>query len=135
MGIYGKGARGKATRLHAQIIRNRGNCEACSSTNQLQCAHIVSRKFSITRTDLRNAVCLCAGCHRKFTDRPFEWVKWVDSKITAKKHQQLQTMADNYVKTKFPKIDWEQRAIFLTEVNNKFEKVSIAMAWQLENSS
>lgn len=61
--IYGKGPRGKATRLHAEIVRARGACERCGSTQSLQCAHIESRRFVATRTDLANAWCLCAGCH------------------------------------------------------------------------
>ena len=50
--IYGKGAKGRATRLHALITRDFGKCMNCGTTNALQCAHIISRKYSQTRTDL-----------------------------------------------------------------------------------
>lgn len=71
---YGKGWKGKATRLHAELVRARGRCERCGSVDGLQCAHIVSRRFSATRTDLTNAWCLCAKCHRRLTDWPHEHV-------------------------------------------------------------
>lgn len=53
-----------ATKIHAAIIRHRGVCERCRGTRYLQCAHIVGRTYSATRTDLDNAWCLCATCHR-----------------------------------------------------------------------
>lgn len=64
MAKYGKGDYGKATKLHSKIVRERaGQCERCGSTDNLQCAHIISRTRSNTRTDLDNAWCLCAKCH------------------------------------------------------------------------
>lgn len=71
---YGTGPKGKATRLHSLVVRARGRCERCGSTSGLQAAHIISRKFSATRTDERNAWCLCASCHRRLTDWPNEHV-------------------------------------------------------------
>lgn len=65
----------RATALHAQLVRARGRCERCGKTNgQLQCAHIVSRRYAATRTDENAAWCLCAGCHRFLTENPFEHV-------------------------------------------------------------
>lgn len=78
MGVaYGKGAKGKATRLHSLVVRHRGACQRCGSTRNLQCAHIISRKFSATRTDERNAWALCASCHRRLTDWPHEHMAFV----------------------------------------------------------
>ena len=53
-------------------------CEACGrqGTSNIQCAHWLSRRYSWTRTDWRNAFCLCAGCHRKFTDNPTMFSDW-----------------------------------------------------------
>ena len=39
--IYGKGAKGRATRLHALITRDFGKCMNCGTTEALQCAHII----------------------------------------------------------------------------------------------
>lgn len=63
-----KGAKAKADRLFSQLIRSRGYCERCrelgyAQRGPLQTAHIISRRFSGTRTDEENAWCLCAGCH------------------------------------------------------------------------
>lgn len=63
--MYGKGPKGKATKLHAQLVRSRGRCERCGSSGPLECAHIISRRFSAVRTDERNAWCLCSSCHRR----------------------------------------------------------------------
>ena len=60
---YGTGAKRRATILHSEIVRARGACERCGRTNNLQCAHIISRRYSATRVRLDNAWCLCASCH------------------------------------------------------------------------
>jgi hypothetical protein len=66
----------KATTLHSQVVRARGRCERCDAPpwKQLQCAHIVSRRYAATRTDENAAWCLCAACHRYLTENPFEHV-------------------------------------------------------------
>ena len=66
----------KATTLHSQYVRARdGRCVRCGTTSgQLQCAHIISRRYTATRTDEWNAACLCAGCHRRLTEHPHEHV-------------------------------------------------------------
>lgn len=78
---YGKGPKGKATRLHSLVVRKRGRCQRCGSTANLQCAHIIGRKFSATRTDENNAWCLCASCHARFTDHPDEHMAFVAETI------------------------------------------------------
>ena len=76
---YGTGPRGKATKLHSQLVRSRGCCERCGSTDpaKLQTAHIVGRRFAATRTDERTAWCLCAGCHFRLTEHPDEHMAFV----------------------------------------------------------
>lgn len=66
----------KATSLHSQYVRARdGRCVRCGSTSgQLQCAHIISRRYAATRTDEGNAWTLCAACHRRLTEWPNEHV-------------------------------------------------------------
>ena len=106
--IYGKGAKGKATRIHAQIIRSKGFCESCGGTNVLQCAHIISRKYSWTRTSLNNAFCLCASCHRRFTDNPVEFGKFTIDMIGEDAYQALVEQARS-----IDKFDWESEADLL----------------------
>jgi len=109
--IYGKGAKGKATRLHAQIIRSHGECEACGSTNALQCAHIISRKYARTRTMLENAFCLCASCHRIFTDNPVDFSQFVLEKIGDAGYAEL--LAE---RNRIDKVDWEEEACRLKKM-------------------
>ena len=101
--IYGKGDKGKATRLHALITRDHGECEKCGSVHALQCAHIISRKYGNTRTDLNNAFCLCASCHMYFTDNPVEFGTFTIDKIGEEAYavllQQRQLTS---------KVDWKQ---------------------------
>lgn len=74
-----KSAKAKADRLFSQIVRQHGSCEHCLKPGhavQLQCAHWISRRYAHTRTDFDNAFCLCAACHRWFTDHPTEFGRW-----------------------------------------------------------
>jgi hypothetical protein len=101
---YGTGDRGKATRLHAEIVRARGRCERCgSSSGQLQCAHIVRRIHAHTRTDLTNAWCLCASCHRKVDADPWIFRELVDATIGEGDWRRLRLKAEVGVRVKF---DW-----------------------------
>jgi hypothetical protein len=46
-------------------ITARGQCERCgTTTGPFECAHIIRRRYSWTRTDERNAWCLDRECHR-----------------------------------------------------------------------
>jgi len=79
-----KGAKAKCDRLFSLIVRARGACENCGESRyaQLQTAHIISRRYSHTRCDLDNAYCLCAACHRAFTDHPVDFGAFVKFKNT-----------------------------------------------------
>lgn len=68
----------RATRLHSQYVRLRdGRCVRCGTTSgQLQCAHVFSRRYTATRTSELNAVALCASCHLYLTQNPYEHVKF-----------------------------------------------------------
>lgn len=109
--IYGKGARGKATRLHAQIVRARGACESCGGTSTLQCAHIISRRYASTRTDLDNAFCLCAGCHRRYTEWPLEFHSFVLERIGEDGYRTLRKKA-----LEVKKVDWDVEAARLDAI-------------------
>lgn len=114
-----KGLKGKADKLYSQIIRLKGRCEVCGSDNWLQTAHIISRRFSNTRTDLRNSMCLCAKCHHHYTDHPVEWGKlvtnddWWMSKYYPDVHKKSQLTS---------KVDWEERVEFLKDVYDRIQE-------------
>ena len=109
--IYGKGPKGKATRLHALITRSHGKCMHCGNTNALQCAHIISRKYGQTRTDLDNAFCLCASCHMTFTDNPVEFGKFTIEQIGEENYYALYRKREC-----IDKMDWETEAKRLREI-------------------
>lgn len=64
-------------------IRSEGKCERCgrsgNNPQDIQWAHIKSRRYLSTRWSLNNCFCLCATCHRWFTDNPDEFYKWIDA--------------------------------------------------------
>lgn len=91
----------KATVLHSQLVRSRGACENCGKTTNLQCAHIISRRYSATRTDLDNAFCLCAGCHMRFTEWPVEFGSFVVDKIGNVEYATLRAKAETVTR-----MDW-----------------------------
>lgn len=100
--IYGKGKRGKATELHAKLIRSRGHCEnpdCKGGWNQLHTAHIISRRHAATRTDEKNAFCLCAACHMRFTDYADEWMDFIDKTIGREEYDRLKQKAFTVTKT------------------------------------
>lgn len=94
-GMYGAGLKGKATRLHSLVVRARGRCERCgeSDYSKLQCAHIVSRRYSATRTDERNAWCLCASCHFFLGHNPFDHVVFAHQTIGEAVYAELREKA------------------------------------------
>lgn len=113
-----KNAKGKADKLFSEIIRSRGYCEAEGfddrrCTPQLQTAHIVTRKRSATRTDTRNAFCLCFGHHRWFTDMPRQFSRFIT-------HTWAQPYYDAvYQRSVTPtKVDWLERVSFLERIKS-----------------
>jgi len=109
--IYGKGDKGKATRLHALITRAHGECIRCGNSHALQCAHIISRKYAQTRTDLDNSFCLCASCHMYFTDNPVEFGQFTIEQIGEANYTELLRK-----RQLIQKIDWAVEADRLTTI-------------------
>ena len=96
--MYGKGLRGKATKLHAELVRSRGRCERCGSSATLQCAHIVPRRYAATRVDPVNAWCLCAGCHLRTTEWASEHMALIERTIGMAAYDELRQRAEQGVK-------------------------------------
>lgn len=55
----------------------------CSS--QMQCSHIISRRFHSVRWDEGNAVCACAKAHRTQHDHPVASTQWLTG-LLGEKH-------------------------------------------------
>lgn len=99
------GVKEEATRLHSRIVRDlKGpKCQACQSLEATDCAHIVGRSYSHTRTDIDNAYALCAACHRHFTNWPKHWLAFIDQTIGGDEYDRLCAKAQAGVGVKF---DW-----------------------------
>lgn len=77
-GISRKGLIKKLDILFSKKVREIGYCQRCHKTENLQCAHIFSRKSKSIRWDFGNALCLCAGCHLYWWHlEPAEAILWV----------------------------------------------------------
>lgn len=77
--------REQADRLFSKHIRTRDEfCQAAGIIfdchGNLQCAHIISRRYSTTRCDPSNAIALCASHHIYWTHRPLEWQDWIEAR-------------------------------------------------------
>lgn len=98
------GDKAKADKLFSLIIRSRGRCEGCGSAWNLQCAHVVSRRFANTRCDEDNAYCLCAKCHMFYTDHPVDFGLFVTERMGTEPYLRLQQRAHATTKVKWPEV-------------------------------
>lgn len=100
-----KTLKNKADRLFGEFIRRKGKCEWCGKSNgvQLQCAHVFSRRYLVTRWEPINAVCLCASCHMRWHHQPVEGVEWIKEYLGEEVYNELRRTA----KTSVWKIDLE----------------------------
>ena len=141
---YGKKAKGKATKLHSIIVRSTGYCEACGAkcacgdkwkhgVCKLQCAHLEGRTASGTRTQLRNAFCLCASCHRKFTDKPLTFSRFVTTTWAQPYRDRLLELSRP--QTKGQKMDWDEEVIRLTAMRDDIKegRLTLVEARELEH--
>lgn len=84
--------------IFSKIIRARGACERCSSTNKLQCAHVIGRRNLYLRWDEMNALCLCYRCHIHWMHKqPLEFSEWFRTMFPAN-FSYLQGKKDRIVK-------------------------------------
>lgn len=82
-----------ADALFGAAVRAAGSCARCGSRVNLQCAHVISRRYRAVRWRLENAVCLCARCHIYFSHRPLEWEVWVKERNGARQYESLKRRA------------------------------------------
>jgi len=115
-------AKAKADTLFSLIIRSEGSCMQCGWTCtcenapkahtrdcKLTTSHIIGRKYSATRTLEMNAQCICYSCHRRFTDWPREFSRWITDTIGSEAYDELVRTAQTVTK-----VDWEAEVDRLT---------------------
>lgn len=132
---YGKGKKGTATKLHSKIVRSLGRCEACDykcpcpdewkhgTACKLQCAHIEGRKASGTRTQLRNGFCLCSSCHRKFTDKPLTFSRFVTQSWAQEYRERLLELSRPLTY----KFDWDEEVVRLKAVEQDLKSGELTL--------
>ena len=100
---------------------------------KLQAAHLEGRTASGTRTQLRNAFSLCASCHRKFTDKPLTFRKFVSKSWAAPYEDRLVELSRPM--TKGQKMDWEEELVRLKAMHNdiKAERLTLKEAREIEH--
>lgn len=92
-----------ADRYFSLFIRDRDQqCTKCRKTDYLQCAHLISRGYKSIRTDPRNAIALCRGCHLYFTHHPIEWEEWVNTHVGSTRLAELKKKALMH-----QRVDWK----------------------------
>lgn len=106
-------AKNKADRLFSLHVRSTGRCENCGQRENLQCAHWISRRYAWTRTYEQNAFCLCARCHRWFTDHPTEFGRWAVDRRGETVYREVLERSQR--RTKF---DWTAEAIRLQSLQS-----------------
>ena len=86
--------------IFSNLIRERNDytCEACGKnyrhdTRNAHCAHIHTRKHRPTRWHVDGALCLCAKCHRRYTDFPLEWQGFVRGYYGDDKYESIKRLA------------------------------------------
>lgn len=74
--------RDAADKWFSDVVRKKAafTCEHCLKKNErMECCHIFGRAAKSVRWSLDNAVCMCHYCHRKFTENPIEFTKWLET--------------------------------------------------------
>lgn len=114
-----KGPKGKADKLCSLVVRSRGRCESCGSTQNLQAAHIHGRRFNATRVDLLNLWCLCATCHWRVDNHADEKLALAERTIGLNAYHELKQKAEAGVKVSdafwLERVEMLQRFLDMTE--------------------
>jgi hypothetical protein len=79
-------------------VRARGKCERCGKTEQLQCCHIFSRRYSKLRHLPLNLLCLCAGCHFWAHSNPILFSEFCREYLGDNKFQELIDLRNDLTK-------------------------------------
>ena len=114
-----KNARARADRYYSLVVRSIGRCERCNrhlDPSELQCAHIIRRRYSRTRTMQGNAWALCGLCHLLVDTRTTEFVALVDRTIGRPRLEELERLAHD---DSLALPDWEDEAAFWLEMWRK----------------
>lgn len=86
----------------SDVVRKKANhvCESCGISGvTMDCAHIYGRRAKSVRWSLDNAVSLCRGCHRKFTENPIDFTHWLNEYLGEGHMELLNEKRNHLMKT------------------------------------
>lgn len=109
-----KGDKGKCDTLASLIVRSAGQCMKCGVPCEcleaprkhtrgcpLTCSHVIKRRYSGTRCDIRNLQVLCYKCHYEFENWPRLFSRWITDTIGSELYDELEAIAQ-----RVNKVDW-----------------------------
>ena len=89
----------KIDTLFSQKVREGKVCLKCGKKDNLQCAHIFSRRYMATRWDFDNAIPLCYACHFFWAHQnPMEFSTFIVSKLGMVKVEQLREKSSKIIR-------------------------------------
>jgi hypothetical protein len=113
----------KADRNFSWYVRLRdGKCLRCSTPVTLndkglpvshQASHFQGRRKEATRFDEENVCTLCASCHGRFTENPYEHTAWQVKRLGQEAVDKIVLRSNTYMKKdrKLAEIYWKQRLV------------------------
>lgn len=119
-----KGDRGRCDVLFSRIVRSRGTCVRCGAPGT-DTAHIVSRRYSMTRCMEDNAWCLCRSCHRITGEWASEFMALVEATIGVSHYQGLRRLAEDGI-SQSSTIFWRGQ---LARLLDRYDELGIADDW------
>jgi len=81
-------------------VRDKGKCERCGRTMNLQCCHIFSRRYKKLRHNKLNLLCFCSGCHMWSHHNPLLFAEWVKNYLGKDKYDELLRIRNTIGSTK-----------------------------------
>jgi hypothetical protein len=88
----------KLDKLCSQIIRGRGYCAWCHTTDGLECCHVFSRRYRSVRWYLPNLVCLCHSHHFYAHSNPVLFTEFIKEYLGEKDYEELKFRAKMILK-------------------------------------
>jgi len=124
------GAKGRADRLWAEVVKFAGFCVMCGGNDRLQAHHIISRRYNRTRHLVDNGVPLCFTCHARYHDNPVFATSVIDQTIGRDRYEELRSLSVGICRMR--ESDWARIADELkaerTRLKEIFEEQDIAYA-------
>lgn len=108
----------KLDAIFSLLIRRTCQCERCGKGTNLQCSHIHTRTKMSVRWDLKNAFCLCAGCHKYWWHQnPILAAEFTRKKLGEEEYDAL-----NYRAETIKRWTLEEMQFLYAEFKKDFEK-------------